>query len=215
MDVILMERIEKLGQMGDVVSVKPGYARNFLLPQKKALRATKDNLARFEQERAQLEADNLKRRDEAQKVGEELDGMPVTLVRQAGEGGQLYGSVNSRDLADSVTEAGVTIERRQVALTAVIKTLGLHPVRVQLHPEVSVTITANVARSEEEAQAQIESGRVVTAEDLRQAEEAAEAEIEAVVEAAEQEETATDETGEGDSGDAEAPQESDEQPKDA
>ena len=215
MDVILMERIEKLGQMGDVVSVKPGYARNFLLPQKKALRATKDNLARFEQERAQLEADNLKRRDEAQKVGEKLDGMTVTLVRQAGEGGQLYGSVNSRDLADSVTEAGVTIERRQVALTAVIKTLGLHPVRVQLHPEVSVTITANVARSEEEAQAQIESGRVVTAEDLRQAEEAAEAEIEAVVEAAEQEETATEETAEGDSGDAEAPQESDEQPKDA
>lgn len=204
MDVILMERIEKLGQMGDVVSVKPGYARNFLLPQKKALRATKDNLARFEQERAQLEADNLQRRDEAQKVGEKLDGMTVTLVRQAGEGGQLYGSVNSRDLADAVTEAGVTIERRQVALTAVIKTLGLHPVRVQLHPEVSVTITANVARSEEEAQAQIESGRVVTAEDLRQAEEAAEAEIEAVVEAVDQEETteetATEETAEGDSG---------------
>ena len=216
MDVILMERIEKLGQMGDVVSVKPGYARNFLLPQKKALRATKDNLARFEQERAQLEADNLQRRDEAQKVGEKLDGMTVTLVRQAGEGGQLYGSVNSRDLADSVTETGITIERRQVALTAVIKTLGLHPVRVQLHPEVSVTITANVARSEEEAQAQIESGRVVTAEDLRQAEEAAAAEIEAVVEAAEQEETTeettTEETAEGD---AEAPQESDEQPKDA
>lgn len=219
MDVILMERIEKLGQMGDVVSVKPGYARNFLLPQKKALRATKDNLARFEQERAQLEADNLQRRDEAQKVGEKLNGMTVTLVRQAGEGGQLYGSVNSRDLADALTEAGVTIERRQVALTAVIKTLGLHPVRVQLHPEVSVTITANVARSEEEAQTQIESGRVVTAEDLRQAEEAAEAEIEAVVEAvveaAEQEETATEETAEGDSGNAEAPQESDEQPKDA
>ncbi|WP_299626651.1 50S ribosomal protein L9 [Pelagibius sp.] len=215
MDVILMERIEKLGQMGDVVSVKPGYARNFLLPQKKALRATKDNLARFEQERAQLEADNLQRRDEAQKVGEKLDGMTVTLVRQAGEGGQLYGSVNSRDLADAVTEAGVTIERRQVALTAVIKTLGLHPVRVQLHPEVAVTITANVARSEEEAQTQIESGRVVTAEDLRQAEEAAEAEIEAVVEAVDQEETTTDEAAEGASGDAEAPQESDEQPKDA
>lgn len=219
MDVILMERIEKLGQMGDVVSVKPGYARNFLLPQKKALRATKDNLARFEQERAQLEADNLQRRDEAQKVGEKLDGMTVTLVRQAGEGGQLYGSVNSRDLADAVTEAGVTIERRQVALTAVIKTLGLHPVRVQLHPEVSVTITANVARSEEEAQTQIESGRVVTAEDLRQAEEAAEAEIEAVVEAVDQEETTeettTEETAEGDSGDSDAPQESDEQPKDA
>ena len=188
MEVILMERIEKLGQMGDVVSVKPGYARNYLLPQKKALRATKDNMARFEQERAQLEADNLKRREEAEQVVGSLEGLTVTLVRQAGESGQLYGSVNSRDIAEAVTEAGVTIDRKQVALTAVIKTLGLHQVRVQLHPEVSVEITANVARSEEEAEAQLKSGRVVTAEDLRQAEEAAEAEVEAVVEAIEQEE---------------------------
>ena len=208
MDVILMERIEKLGQMGDVVSVKPGYARNFLLPQKKALRATKGNLARFEQERAQLEADNLKRREEAERVVKGLEGMTVTLVRQAGESGQLYGSVNSRDIADSVTDAGVTIDRKQVALTAVIKTLGLHPVRIQLHPEVSVEITANVARSEEEAETQLKSGRVVTAEDLRQAEEAAEAEVEAVVEAIEQEESAEESTeAEAESTDAAQPAE--------
>ncbi len=188
MEVILMERIEKLGQMGDVVSVKPGFARNYLLPQKKALRATKDNLARFERERTQLEAENLKRREEAERVAKDLDGLTVTVIRQAGESGQLYGSVNSRDVSEAVTAAGVTVARRQIDLGAVIKTLGLHKVRVQLHPEVVVNVTANVARSEEEAKAQLESGRVVTAEDMRQAEEAAEAEIEAVVEAVEQEE---------------------------
>lgn len=192
MNVILMERIEKLGQMGDIVSVKPGFARNYLLPQKKALRATEANKAQFEQQRVQLEAENLKRREEALKVVEKLKGTTVTLVRQAGESGQLYGSVNSRDIAEAVTAAGITIDRKQVALTAVIKTLGLHPVRIQLHPEVSEDITANVARSEEEAQAQLESGRVVTAEDMRQAEEAAEAEVEAVVEAVEQEEAAAE-----------------------
>lgn len=192
MNVILMERIEKLGQMGDIVSVKPGFARNYLLPQKKALRATEANKAQFEQQRVQLEAENLKRREEALKVVENLKGITVTLVRQAGESGQLYGSVNSRDIAEAVTAAGITIDRKQVALTAVIKTLGLHPVRIQLHPEVSEEITANVARSEEEAQAQLESGRVVTAEDMRQAEEAAEAEVEAVVEAVEQEEAAAE-----------------------
>ena len=197
MNVILMERIEKLGQMGDIVSVKPGFARNYLLPQKKALRATEANKAQFEQQRVQLEAENLKRREEALKVVENLKGTTVTLVRQAGESGQLYGSVNSRDIAEAVTAAGITIDRKQVALTAVIKTLGLHPVRIQLHPEVSEEITANVARSEEEAQAQLESGRVVTAEDMRQAEEAAEAEVEAVVEAVEQEEAAA-ESGEAD-----------------
>ncbi len=188
MEVILMERIEKLGQMGDVVSVKPGFARNYLLPQKKAMRATKNNLARFERERAQLEAENLKQREEAERVAKDLDGLTVTVIRQAGESGQLYGSVNSRDVSEAVTAAGVTVARRQIDLGAVIKTLGLHKVRVQLHPEVIVTVTANVARSEEEAKAQLESGRVVTAEDMRQAEEAAEAEIEAVVEAVEQEE---------------------------
>lgn len=188
MQVILMQRIENLGQMGDVVRVKPGFARNYLLPQKKAMRATKDNLARFESQRAQLEAENLERRKEAEQVGGNLDGMTVTLIRQAGESGQLYGSVNSRDIAEAVTANGVTIARGQVDLGAVIKVLGLHKVRIRLHPEVVVHVTANVARSDEEAKIQIDSGRVVSAEDLRQAEEAAEAELEAVVEAVEEEE---------------------------
>jgi len=211
MEVILMERIEKLGQMGDVVSVKPGFARNYLLPQKKALRATKDNLVRFERERSQLEAENLQRREEAERVAKDLEGLIVTVIRQAGESGQLYGSVNSRDVSDAVTAAGVTVARRQIDQGAVIKTLGLHKVRVQLHPEVIVTVTANVARSDEEAKAQLESGRVVTAEDMRQAEEAAEAEIEAVVEAVEQEEAveeAASEAAEGESTEAAAPESS-------
>ncbi|MGF1593409.1 MAG: 50S ribosomal protein L9 [Kiloniellaceae bacterium] len=198
MEVILMQRIEKLGQMGDIVSVKPGFARNYLLPQKKALRATKENLARFESQRSQLEAENLERRHEAERVAKDLDGMTVTLIRQAGESGQLYGSVNSRDIAEAVTAKGVTLARGQVDLGAVIKALGLHKVRVQLHPEVAVTVTANVARSQDEAQIQLESGRVVSAEDLREAEAAAEAELEAVVEAVEQEEAAAD-SAEGDS----------------
>ncbi len=197
MEVILMERIEKLGQMGDIVKVKPGFARNYLLPQKKALRATKNNLARFEKERAQLEAENLKRRDEAERVAKDLEGLTVTVIRQAGESGQLYGSVNSRDLAEAVTAKGVTVARRQIALNAVIKSLGLHPVRIQLHPEVIVTVTANVARSDEEAASQIQTGHVVTAEDLRHAEEAAEAEIEAAVEAAEAEEADAEAEEEG------------------
>lgn len=192
MEVILLERIEKLGQMGDVVKVRPGFARNYLLPQKKALRATKDNLSRFENERAQLEAENLKRREEAERVAKDLDGLTFTVIRQAGESGQLYGSVNSRDVAEAITAAGVSVARHQIDQGAVIKSLGLHPVRVQLHPEVIVTVTANVARSEEEARTQLESGRVVTTEELRRAEEAAEAEVEAVVEAVEQEEATTE-----------------------
>jgi large subunit ribosomal protein L9 len=202
MQVILMERIEKLGQMGDVVSVKPGFARNYLLPQKKALRATKDNMARFEKERSQLEAENLKRREEAERVSTDLEGMTVTLIRQAGESGQLYGSVNSRDVSEAVTAAGVTVARRQIDLGAVIKNLGLHPVRVQLHPEVTVTITANVARTEDEAKTQLESGRVFTAEERRQAEEAADAELDAVVEAVEQQEEAAAESADETSGEA-------------
>ena len=199
MEVILLERIEKLGQMGDVVKVRPGFARNYLLPQKKALRATKGNMTRFENQRAQLEAENLKRREEAERVAKDLDGLTVTVIRQAGESGQLYGSVNSRDVAEAITAAGVSVARRQIDLGAVIKSLGLHKVRVQLHPEVIVSITANVARSQEEAQAQLESGRVVTTEELRRAEEAAEAEIDAVVEAVEQEEASaeSDSTAEG------------------
>jgi large subunit ribosomal protein L9 len=181
MEVILMQRIEKLGQMGDVVSVKPGFARNYLLPQKKAMRATKENLSHFESQRAQLEAENLKRREEAERVAKDLEGMTVTLIRQAGESGQLYGSANARDVAEAITAKGVTVDRGQIDLGAVIKVLGLHKVRVRLHPEVIVTVTANVARSEEEARMQIESGSVVSAEQLRQAEDAAEAEREALV----------------------------------
>lgn len=206
MEVILMERVEKLGQMGDIVSVKPGYARNFLLPQRKALRATKGNLERFDNQRVQLEADNLERRQEAEKVSEKLQGLTVILTRQAGENGQLYGSVNSKDLAQAATGAGVTVERRQIILDKVIKSLGLHPVRVQLHPEVTVEIIANVARSDEEAKAQAKTGRMVSADELREADEAQEAEIEAVVEAVamEEEVPAAASDGEAESGEAEA-----------
>src|SRR5436853_1341688 len=153
-ELILLERVEKLGQMGQLVKVKPGFARNYLLPQKKALRATKENLVYFESQRAQLEANNLQRRTEATEIGGKLEGLTVVVIRQAGESGQLYGSVSARDIAEAVTEAGFTIEKRQVVLDRPIKTLGLHPVRVVLHPEVSVTITANVAQSAEEAEMQ-------------------------------------------------------------
>jgi large subunit ribosomal protein L9 len=150
-ELILLERVEKLGQMGQVVQVRPGFARNYLLRQKKALRATKENLAYFETQRAQFEASNLQRRSEATEVAAKLEGLTVVLVRQAGESGQLYGSVSARDIATAVTEAGFTIERRQVVLERPIKNLGMHPVRIILHPEVSVMITANVAQSAEEA----------------------------------------------------------------
>lgn len=183
MEVILLERIEKLGQMGDVVKVKPGFARNFLLPQKKALRANKDNLAFFEKQRAQLEAINLKRRDEAQAVAAKMEGLKVLMVRQAGEGGQLYGSVSGRDVADAVKAAGFTIERSQVNLDSPIKTLGSYPVRLSLHPEVSVTVTVTVARSQEEAE------RAAAAAAEEAAEQSAEAEAEAEVEATETEES--------------------------
>ena len=153
-ELILLERVEKLGQMGQLVKVKPGFARNYLLPQKKAMRATKENLAYFDTQRAQLEANNLQRRTEATEVGGKLEGLTVVIIRQAGESGQLYGSVSARDIADAVTEAGFTIEKRQVVLDRPIKNLGLHPVKVVLHPEVSVTITANVAQSAEEAEMQ-------------------------------------------------------------
>ena len=153
-DLILLERVEHLGQMGQIVKVKPGYARNYLLPQKKAMRATKDNLAYFETQRAQLEAQNLQRKGEAEDVGAKLDGLQVVLIRQAGESGQLYGSVAARDIAEAVTAAGFTVSRQQVILDRPIKTLGLHPIRVALHPEVSVTVTANVAQSDEGAKMQ-------------------------------------------------------------
>jgi len=154
MDVILLERIENLGQMGEVVKVKAGFARNFLLPKKKALRATKENREVFEKRRAQLEADNLKRKDEAEKIGKKLDGLKISIVRQAAEGGALYGSVNLRDIADEITTAGFTVQKSQVMLAQPIKTIGVHEVRISLHPEVKVTVSVTVARSTEEANAQ-------------------------------------------------------------
>lgn len=161
MDVILLERIEKLGQIGDVVKVKPGFARNYLLPQKKALRATDANRARFEKQRGQLEAINLTRRQEAEKISGKVNGLTVVIIRQAGETGHLYGSVSARDVAAAATAGGVTIDRAQVLMDRPIKMLGLHPVRVALHPEVVVTVTANVAKSADEAEIQKKAGGFV------------------------------------------------------
>jgi large subunit ribosomal protein L9 len=154
MQVILLERIGRLGQMGDVVRVKDGYARNFLLPQGKALRATDANRARFEKERAQLEARNLELKKEAEAVAVKLDGQAFVAIRQAGDTGQLYGSVSTRDIADVVTEGGFSVERRQILLDKPIKALGLHEVQVALHPEVVVKVRINVARSADEAERQ-------------------------------------------------------------
>lgn len=165
MDIILLERVENLGQMGDVVKVKPGFARNFLLPQKKAMRASKDNIAYFETQKAQLEAQNLHRKQEAEAVAGKMADITVVLIRSAGDTGQLYGSVSSRDVAEAVVEAGTTVDRRQVEMERPIKALGLHPVRVRLHPEVIITVTANVARSEDEAAAQARGEDVLARDD--------------------------------------------------
>ncbi|CDO60866.1 LSU ribosomal protein L9p [Candidatus Phaeomarinobacter ectocarpi] len=172
MDVILLERVEKLGQMGDVVDVKPGYARNFLLPRGKALRANKANRQRFENERAQLEARNLELRTEAEAVQVKLDGESVTVIRQASESGQLYGSVATRDIAEGLTEGGFSVERQQVVLQRPIKVLGLHDVTVRLHPEVTATVTVNVARTQDEAERQAR-GEDVTVDRTDEEEEAA------------------------------------------
>jgi len=152
MEVILLERVVKLGQMGEVVRVKDGYARNFLLPQGKALRATKDNRARYETMKAQLEARTLELRSDAEKVGVKLDGQSFIVIRQASETGQLYGSVSPRDIVGILTEGGFTVSRGQLALNTPIKTIGLHKVPVALHPEIDVAITLNVARSNDEAE---------------------------------------------------------------
>ena len=159
-ELILLQRVEKLGQMGDVVKVKPGYARNFLLPEGKAIRANANNRARFERERIQLEANNLKRREEAERLAERMSGLSVVIIRQAGDSGSLYGSVSPRDIAMAAAEAGLTIDRQQVQLDHPIKTLGLSEVRVVLHPEVMIRIVANVARSAEEAERQARGERV-------------------------------------------------------
>src|SRR5262245_58012279 len=164
MEVILLERISRLGQMGETVKVKDGYARNFLLPQGKALRANDANKKKFEGQRAQLEARNLERRSEAQKVAEKLDGKSFVVVRSAGETGQLYGSVSSRDISDILTAEGFTVARNQVELNQPIKAIGLTNVAIALHPEVEVTITLNIARSADEAARQARGETLTTAE---------------------------------------------------
>ena len=171
MEVVLLERVEKLGQMGDVVRVKDGFARNFLLPQGKALRATKDNMARFETERAQLEARNLELKKEAEAVAEKMDGQSFVIIRSASESGNLFGSVTARDVAEAATEGGFSADKRQIVLDKPVKELGLHDIRVVLHPEVAATIKVNVARTVEEAEIQA-SGKSIA--ELRAEEEAAE-----------------------------------------
>lgn len=177
MQVILLERVAKLGQMGDVVNVKDGFARNFLLPQGKALRATEENVKRFEAEKAQLEARNLETRKEAEALAAKLDGQKFVIIRQASESGSLYGSVTPRDIAEAATGAGFSVDRRQVTLSRPIKELGLHEVTISLHPEVDVTVVVNVARTPEEAELQAEGKSI---QEL-----AAEAEAEAEFEIAE------------------------------
>ena len=172
MQVILLERVAKLGQMGDIVSVKDGYARNYLLPQKKALWASEANIAQFEAEKAQLEARNLETKKEADALADKLGGQQFVVIRQASDGGSLYGSVTTRDAAEAATEAGFSLDRNQVALSAPIKELGMHTVHVRLHPEVDTTIELNVARSTEEAELQAAGIDVIeqAAEDEAQAE---------------------------------------------
>jgi len=164
MDVILLERVAKLGQMGEVVRVKAGYARNYLLPRGKALRASEGNKKRFEAERAVLEARNLERKGEAQKVAEKLDGKSFTVIRSAGETGQLYGSVSSRDVADLLIADGFTIARSQVELTSPIKSIGISTVTIALHPEVEAKVTVNIARTADEAERQAKGETLNTAE---------------------------------------------------
>jgi large subunit ribosomal protein L9 len=185
MQVILLERIEKLGQMGEVVAVKDGYARNYLVPQGKAMRATKGNLAEFDRRRVQLEADNLKRKEDAASAAAMIEGQRVVILRQAGETGHLYGSVSSRDIAEAFTEEGVTIDRQQVRLESPLKVLGIHDVRVALHPEVDVHVSVNIARSQEEAELQ-------TNPELAAALEESEREAERLEREADEAETAAD-----------------------
>lgn len=178
MDLILLERIEKLGIIGDVVSVKPGYGRNYLLPQGKAMRATEANKAAFEARRAQIEADNIKRREEAEKVAERMADAMFVVIRQASEAGMLYGSVASRDVAEGLDGLGFTVSRTQVIQERPIKMLGIHDIRVKLHPEVDVVVKANVAKSADEAEMQLavyNGEEVLTDEQREEAEAAAEA----------------------------------------
>ena len=164
MKVILLERVERLGALGDVVTVKDGFARNFLLPRSKALRANSQNLKAFEGQRAELEARNAKERSSAEKAGEKLDGSSYILIRQAGESGQLYGSVSGRDVADSVNAEGGKVDRSMVVLDKPIKTLGIHEIKVRLHPEVTVSVNINIARSADEAERQARGENVITSQ---------------------------------------------------
>jgi large subunit ribosomal protein L9 len=173
MEVILLERISRLGQMGDTVKVKDGFARNFLLPQGKALRANEANKKKFEGQRAQLEARNLERKSEAQQIADKLDGMSFVVVRSAGETGQLYGSVSTRDIADIITAEGFSVSRTQIELNHPIKTIGLTNVAIALHPEVEVTITLNIARTADEAERQaagekLDSAEAIYGEDINE-----------------------------------------------
>ena len=166
MQIILLERIEKLGQMGDLVNVKTGFARNFLIPHGKALRVNKANVERFESERTQREADNLELRKDAEAEAQKMDGLAVSMVRAASEMGQLFGSVTSRDIAVAVTDAGFTITRSQVVMDRSIKVLGLTEARIRLHPEISVTVIINIARSTDEAKTQLKTGVTITGETI-------------------------------------------------
>lgn len=191
MQIILLERVEKLGQLGDVVTVKPGYARNFLLPQGKALRANKANLEKFEQERADLEKRNADERSSSEALAKNMENLSVNLVRAASEMGQLFGSVSGRDIASAVTEAGHAVDKRQVVMDKAIKTLGLFPIRINLHSEVAVTVTVNIARSLEEAETQAKLGHAIIAsdndfDDAPEAEAPAEAPAEAQADASEE-----------------------------
>jgi large subunit ribosomal protein L9 len=164
MKVILLERVERLGALGDVVTVKDGFARNFLLPRSKALRANSANLKVFEERRGDIEANNAKARDVASKSGDRLDGSSYVMIRQAGESGQLYGSVSGRDVADAVNAGGGKVDRAMVVLDRPIKTLGVHPVRVRLHPEVTITVNVNIARSPDEAERQARGEDVIASQ---------------------------------------------------
>ena len=191
MQIILLERVEKLGYMGDVVTVKPGYARNFLLPRGKALRANKANMAKYEADKAELVARNDAAKGEALAQAKNLEGVAVSIVRAASEMGQLFGSVNARDIATALEEAGHNVDRRQIVMDKAIKTLGLIDMRVNLHAEVSVTVTLNIARSLEEAETQLESGKAVIASDFDDEDDAPA--VEAVAEEAPAEEAAAEE----------------------
>ena len=177
MEIVLLERVEHLGHLGDVVKVKPGFARNYLFPQKKALRATKSNLEFFEKQKAELQKRNATLKSTAETDSKKIDGTALVIVRQASEAGQLYGSVAARDVAEALVGAGFKVERGHVMLTEPLKTLGIFPVRVALHPEVSVQVTVNIARSAEEAKTAAEKSKPVKAEeevvDLAEAEQPA------------------------------------------